>query len=171
MSCGKYIIVPLALCLIVMAGGCRVKYSFTGADIPAQADNFSVRNFTVRSAQGAPNLEQNLTEALKDRLLSQTRLNLVEERGDLQYEGEITKYEVGNAAVSADEVTTRNRLTITVRVRYINTLETEKNFERDFSAFADYESTESLSAVEDRLVSEIREQLIQDIFNASVGAW
>ena len=155
----------------VFMGGCQMKYSFSGADIPAEAKTFSVRTFSIRSAQGAPNLEQHLTEALKDLLLSQTRLNLAEKRGDLQYEGDITNYEISNAAVSGDEYTTRNRLTITVRIKYINTFETDKNFERSFSAYADYDSNQNFSAVEDQLVTDIRDQLTQDIFNASVGAW
>lgn len=155
----------------ILAGGCQMKYSFSGADIPAEAKTFSVRTFSIRSARGAPNLEQNLTESLKDLLLSQTRLNLADKRGDLQYEGDITSYEISNAAVSGDEFTTRNRLTITVRIKYINTFETDKNFERNFSAYADYDSGQNFSAVEDQLVTDIRDQLTQDIFNASVGAW
>lgn len=151
--------------------GCQVKYSFSGADIPAAAETFSVKTFTIRSAQGAPNLEQNLTEGLKDLMLSQTRLSLTDRRGDLQFEGDIVRYEVGNAAVSGDEFTTRNRLTITVRIKYVNTFEPDKNFERNFSAFADYDSSQNLSAVEDQLVEDIRDQLTQDIFNASIGAW
>lgn len=158
----------LAACLF---SACGVKYSFTGADIPAEAETFSVQTFDIRAAQGAPNLELLITESLKDLLLSQTRLDLATKRGDLQYEGVITNYQIGNAAVSGDEITTRNRLTITVQVKYVNTFEKEKNFERSFSAFADYESTQSFSAVEDQLVADINEQLIQDIFNASVGAW
>ena len=160
-----------ALFLAVLQAGCQVNYSFSGADIPADAQTFSVRTFTIRSAQGAPNLEQNLTEGLKDLLLSQTRLNLTDQRGDLQYEGDITRYEIGNAAVSGDEFTTRNRLTITVRIKYVNTFDPEKNFERNFSAYADYDSGQNLSAVEEQLVADIREQLTQDIFNASIGAW
>ena len=168
---GSAIMAVLVLSFGLLTGGCHMKYSFSGADIPAEARTFSVRTFGIRSAQGAPNLEQNITEALKDLLLSQTRLNLADRRGDLQYEGDITGYEISNAAVSGDEYTTRNRLTITVRVKYINTFEASKNFERSFSAYADYDSNQNFSAVEDQLVSDIRNQLTQDIFNASVGAW
>ena len=119
----------------------------------------------------AANYDIRITESLKDLMLAQTRLDLVEKRGDLQFEGVITRYESSNAAVSGEEFTTVNRLTITIQVKYNNTLEREKNFEKTFSRFADYSSSQDFSAVEDQLIQEINDQLTQDIFDASLGAW
>ena len=104
-------------------------------------------------------------------MLAQTRLDLVEKRGDLQYEGVITRYETSNAAISGEEYTTVNRLTITVKVKYVNTFEREKSFEKSFSRFADYSSSEDFSTVESALIEDINSQLTQDIFDASLGAW
>lgn len=151
--------------------GCTVNYSFTGADIPAEADTFSIRQFRIVTPMAAPNYDLTLTEALKDLMLAQTRLDLVDKKGDLQYEGTITRYETGNAAVSGDELATLNRLSISVKVKYINTFEREKNFERTFTRFADYDSNIDFNAVELELIDEINAQLIQDIFDASLGAW
>ncbi|MCA1751621.1 MAG: LPS assembly lipoprotein LptE [Cryomorphaceae bacterium] len=151
--------------------GCSVSYSFTGADIPAAAITVSVKQFRIVTPMAAPNYDLTLTEAYKDLMLAQTRLDLVDKKGDLQYEGTITRYETGNAAVSGDEVATLNRLSISVKVKYINTLEREKNFERTFTRFADYDSNTDFNAVELELIDEINDQLIQDIFDASLGAW
>ncbi len=159
--------------VFLLAGGaaCTVSYSLSGADIPAAANTFSVKTFQIATPMASPTYNQLISEAFKDLMLAQTRLDLIEKRGDLQFEGVVTAYAIGNAAVSGDEVTTLNRLTITVKVKYVNTFDREKNFERNFSRFADYSSTQDFSVVEGALIEEINEQLIQDIFDASLGAW
>ena len=150
---------------------CTVGYSFTGADIPPEAKTFSVKTFQMATPLAPATYNLNLTESLKDLMLSQTSLDLAEKRGDLQYEGVVTRYEIGNAAISSEEVTSINRLTIAVKVKYINTFEREKNFEKSFSRFADYNSSQDLGTVEQGLIEDINSQLTQDIFDASLGAW
>ena len=161
----------LTLIGLIMMQACTVGYSFTGADIPANATNFSVKMFKTATPMAAANYDIRITEALKDLMLAQTRLDLVEKRGDLQFEGVITRYESSNAAVSGEEFTTVNRLTITIQVKYVNTLEREKSFDKTFSRFADYSSTQDFSSVEDELIRDINAQITQDIFDASLGAW
>ena len=156
---------------LLFAQACSVGYSFSGADIPAEANTVSVKTFQNITPQAGPNYDLTISEALKDLMLAQTRLDLIDKRGDLQFEGVVTKYEIGNAAVSSEELTTLNRLTITLKVKYTNTFEREKNFEKTFSRFADYNSTQDFNSVEAELVREINDQLIQDIFDASLGAW
>ena len=101
-----------------------------------------------------------------------TRLEQVEQDGDMELSGEIIGYDVRPASVSADEIATQNRLTITVRVTFLNRKYPEDNFEgKSFSAYADYDSTNSLDSVESSLCAEIIDKLIEDIFNASVAQW
>jgi len=159
--------------MLFMAGinSCTVGYSFTGADIPAEAQTFSIKTFQSATPNSAPNYELRITESLKDLMLAQTRLDLSDKRGDLQYEGIVTGYVTSNAAVSGEEFTTNNRLTITVKVKYTNTFEREKNFEKAFSRFADYDASLDFNVVENDLINEINRQLTQDIFDASLGAW
>ena len=47
----------------------------------------------------------------------------------------------------------------------------EEDFEKSFSAYSDYDSTNSLDAVEATLCEEIVEKLVEDMFNASVAQW
>lgn len=161
----------LILCFLPAMQMCTVGYSFTGADIPAEAKTFSVKPFQMATPLAPASYSLVITESLKDLMLSQTSLDLAEKRGDLQYEGVVTKYEIGNAAISSEEVTSVNRLTIAVKVKYINTFEREKNFEKSFSRFADYNSSVDLATVEASLIEDINSQLTQDIFDASLGAW
>lgn len=151
--------------------GCSVKYSFTGADIPAEASTFSVAPFTVVAPLADPTYGLTITENLKELILNQSRLDLTNGEGDLQYAGTVTGYVVAPAAISADEFAEINRLTITVRVTYINTFDDEKSFERSFSRFADFPTTQELTNVEQQLIEEINAQLTQDIFDASLGSW
>ena len=162
------------LLLFVFAGssqGCRVSYSFSGADIPGNANTFSVDFFKVTAALASPVYAQKITERLKDLMLSQTRLSLAKSNGDLQYSGTVIRYEVMPVAITGNETAGMNRLTITVRVSYINTDDDKKNFEKDFSQFCDFESNKTLTEVESTLIDCINEKLVQDIFNASLGNW
>ena len=101
----------------------------------------------------------------------QTSLNELEENGDLIFEGEITGYEVRPMAIQSEDRAALNRLTITVRLKYTNNKDPEQNQEQTFSAFEDFDSTTSLSEVEDGLVPEIIKKLNEDIFNATLANW
>jgi hypothetical protein len=161
----------LVSALLLFSSGCTVSYSFTGADIPAEAATFSVQQFQIATPQAGPDYGLVLSEALKDLMLAQTRLDLAAKRGDLQYEGVVTGYQIGNAAISSEEFTTLNRLTITVKVKYTNTIEKDKSFEKSFSRFVDYDSQQNFSDIEAQLVEDVNSQLTQDIFDSSLGAW
>lgn len=155
----------------VILTGCSVKYSFTGADIPAAAQTFSVAPFAVVAPLADPTYGLTITESIKELILNQSRLDLTNGEGDLQFEGTVTGYSVAPAAISSDEFAEINRLTITLRVMYINTFDEEKSFERTFSRFADFPTTQELLDVEQGLIEEINVQLTQDIFDASLGSW
>ncbi len=161
----------LIVSLVTIHPGCTVSYSFTGADIPAEAQTFSIQTFDLITPQAPPEYGLLLSESMKDLMLAQTRLDLIEKRGDLQFEGVVTGYQIGNAAISSDEFTTLNRLTITVRIKYVNTIEKDKSFEKTFSRFADYDSGQDFTQVQAQLVEDINSQLTQDIFDSSLGAW
>ena len=163
----KYIYI--LLCLV--AFGCKVNYSFTGASIAEDVKTVSVKTFQSYAPLANANLSQTFTEALKDRFLSQTNLDLVTREGDLQFEGSITGYSVTSVAIQGNETAALNRLTITVKVKFTNTKDKEANFENNFSRYLDYESSENLAGVEDELIKDINEQLTQDIFNKAVSNW
>lgn len=151
--------------------GCIIKYSFTGASIPPTARTYSVTYFPNNAAMVAPTLSNTLTEGLKDRFTRQTKLDPMPEEGDFALEGEITNYVTAPTSVSADEYALQNRLTITVQVRFNNAVEPQWNFNRSFSAFADYDANQLLQDVEGTLIEEIVETLVDNIFNACVSNW
>jgi len=115
-------------------------------------------------------LSNELTTQLKDKFKSSTRLSLVDSKGDLYIEGEITNYALSSVALGTD-MATMNRLTITIRMKYENRFDEGKNIERTFSRYADFDANKSLQQEEEMLVNQICEALVDDIFMATVGNW
>jgi hypothetical protein len=167
------ILVTLILIPIILAG-CTVTYSFSGASISADTKTISVAYFPNRAPIVNPTLSQELTEKLKDKFISQTSLNMVSDDGDLLFDGEITGYDIKPIAITGGDQSDRaslNRLTVTVKVRFVNQKDPAKNFDSQFMAYEDYSSDRGLDAVEGELVPLILEKLIEDIFNRSVVNW
>ncbi|MBP7463859.1 MAG: LptE family protein [Bacteroidales bacterium] len=150
---------------------CSLKYSFTGASISPDTKTIQISFFPNRATNVQPTLSNALTEGLKDRFLSQTNLSLVSSGGDLALEGEITDYRVTPLAYQGNETAALNRLTINISVRFTNNKQPEKSYESSFSRYADFESTTNLASVEGQLITEIVEQLTEDVFNKAVVNW
>ena len=156
------------LLVVVLAASCAVNYSFTGGD-PGNAKTMSVELFQARAPLATPNSAQVFTETVRDLLLAQTPLKLAREIGDVQYSGSISGYDVQPVNIQANETAALNRLTITVSVVYLNTLEPKKNTEFTVARFADYNSAQDLTAVEEQLVTEISKPLAHDSLHRNLG--
>lgn len=163
----------LAACAALLLGtsSCGI-YSFSGTSIQPDVHTITINYFEYRALQVNPTLSNDLTEALRQRFRQMTSLEQVDMDGDLEITGEITGYTVSPSSVTADEVAAQNRLTVTVRVSFMNRKYPEDDFEGStFSGYADYDSTQSLDAVQSTLCAEIIEKLVEDIFNATVAQW
>jgi hypothetical protein len=147
-----------------------VTYSFVGVDIPEDAKTITIKQFQNNASLVNLKLSNEITTQLRDKFRSNTKLNLVDSRGDLYIEGEITGYGLTPVALGAD-MATMERLTITVRIKYENRFDESKNIDRTFSRYLDFDSGRSLQQVEDGLVTQICEALVDDIFMATVGNW
>lgn len=156
--------------LVLMLSSCGI-YSFTGASIHPDAKTVSVEYFKNNAPIFNPTLSQQITEMLQDKLSSQTSLKLTDGKGDLQFKGQITDYSVSPVGLQANETSAQNRLTIRVKVEFINEFEENYNFNETFTRYADYESSQILSSVESTLVPEIIELITDDIFQKAVVNW
>lgn len=147
-------------------------YSFSGTSIQPDVNTITIGYFGYKALKVNPSLSNELTEAIRTRFRRMTRLEQVDTDGDLEITGEVTGYTVAASAVAAGDVASKNRLTITVKVNFTNRKYPEDNFEdKNFSGYADYDSTLSLDAVEAGLTTEIVDKLVEDIFNATVAQW
>ncbi|MBI9055636.1 MAG: LptE family protein [Bacteroidales bacterium] len=161
----------LLLTFLFISQSCTISYKLNGASIAPEVKTVSIQYFTNRAPLAMSNLEQIITDNLKDKFKSQTKLKRVDEMGHLDFSGEITQYFTKPMAITGDEVAAQNRLTIEIHVKFTNEIEPQYNFDQNFSQFADYDSNSDLSSVEQELVDEIVEKLIEDIFNKSVVNW
>jgi len=156
---------------LLFLNGCKISYSFSGASISQQVKTLSVQYFQNRADLVQPGLSQYLTDALIDKCKAQTNLGLVNGPGDVDFEGEITGYNTLPLTVAADAQAASNRFTITVRVRFTNSVNPELSYDQSFSRYADYDSSLDLSQVEKRLSEDIVGLLIEDIFNKAFVNW
>lgn len=146
-------------------------YSFTGADT-GNAETFQVNFFQNNADLVEPGIDRAFTLSLQDLIQNQTSLSLVNTNGDLIFEGEIIDYYIAPMSATAENTAAQNRLTIAVNVRYYNTLEPEKDFERRFSFYYDYPATTQLIGANlETALDEIYTRLTQDIFNAALTDW
>ena len=156
--------------MTVLVSSCGI-YSFTGTSIQPDVYTITINYFEYKALRVNPSLSNDLTEAMKDKFRKLTRLEQVDMDGDMELTGEITGYDVKPQAVTSDEVAAQNRLTVTVKVSFTNKKYPEDDVDKSFSAYEDYDSTNSLDAVESTLCETIVEKLVEDIFNATVAQW
>ena len=72
---------------------------------------------------------------------------------------------------SEDAYASKTRLTITVRLKYIDTKQEGKDIDQSFSAYRDFDSSQMLNDVQDELCQQICKELVDLIFNATLGNW
>lgn len=165
----KRLLILPAVCLAL--SGCGI-YSFSGTSIQPDVNTVTLNYFEYKAPKVNPSLSNDMTEALRTQFRKMTRLEQVEMDGDLELTGEITGYDIQAAAITANEVAARNKLTVTVKLSYENRKHPEENFEnKSFSAYSEYDSSNSLESVESTLCVEIIDKIIEDIFNATVAQW
>ncbi len=169
----KTLILALFACLLY--NGCGI-YSFTGVAITAET--ISIPNFYNDADGGPPDMAQIFTNKLTDYYQQNTNLLRVEENGELQLEGSVTGYRITPVAPTAaqsddfGDAAALSRLTITVSVSYVNTTDETFDFEnQSFSFFEDFDSNQNITTIERELIDRIFDQIILDIFNATVANW
>jgi hypothetical protein len=168
----------LILCLFFTFSttSCGV-YSFSGVNISPDIKTVSIANFFNDSGNGPANLGQRFTEDLKDYFQQNTNLTLKNTEGDIRFDGNVVRYVTTpiapTASSSGNQLPTSNltRLTIGVKVNYVNTKDEKANFSQEFSFYADFPREQPLSSVENTLIDQIHEQIVLDIFNKALSNW
>ena len=160
----------LVSCVLV---ACTVSYKFNGSSINYdKVKTISFENFPNRSAAfvWGP-MESMFNVALQDKFMQQTRLKQVRQGGDLELSGEITNYDAYNKGIGSDGYSTMAELRMTVNVRFVNNTNHTEDFEQQFSASLEYNASQQLSAVQEEYVSQMIDEIVEQIFNATVANW
>jgi len=163
----KFLLIAVLAALAVSCG----IYSFTGTNIQSDVKTITIPLVEYKALRVNPSLSNQLTEALQDKFRKLTTLEQVDENGDLELLCEVTGYDVKATAITAGEVAAQNRLTVTVKIEFSNRKYPEDDVSQSFSAYEDYDSAQSLDAVEGTLCETIIDKLVEDIFNATVAQW
>ncbi|MCD8285351.1 MAG: LPS assembly lipoprotein LptE [Prevotellaceae bacterium] len=165
----------VAICLgltCLLAVSCKGGYSFTGASIDYEkTKTIQIDNFPIRSAYVWTPMQSIFQNKLTDVFAQQTKLQQVRKNGDLVLAGEITGFDQYNKAISSEGYSSQVQLKMTVNVRFTNNANHEEDFERQFSATSEYDSSLQLSSVQEDLVTEMVKDITDQIFNATVANW
>lgn len=162
----------IALCFILLVPSCSISYKFNGGTIDyTQVKTLVISDVVNRASIIYPTFAGQFTEALRDMYTSRTRLEQVRRDGDLELECTITGYDLATAAVSQDNFAERTKFTITIQVKFTNRVNEKESFDRAFSAYRDFDKGTSFTQVQDALVQEMTEDIVKQIFNATVENW
>jgi len=151
---------------------CVPRYTLNGASIDyTTTKTITIADFPIRSTYVWGPMASIFNNKLKDMFANNTRLQQVKRNGDLVIEGEITRYEQRNKAVTSEGYSAQTELSMTVNVRFTNKNKHDEDFERQFTATSSYETTQSLNSVQEKLVTDMVNDIVSQIFNATVANW
>ncbi len=167
--------IPLIfLLLVTLVQGCGV-YSFSGA--ATSAKTISIDPFFNNTDLAPANIGATFTNKLKDYYQQNSSLR-VTDVGELHIEGIVSDYRINAMApVStgrAEDPSTAalSRLTIAVKITFEDTLEPKNNFkDRTFSFYKDFDNNLNFTTIQEDLEKQIFDQILIDIFNATVANW
>lgn len=171
-SRNKYVSLAITAMVALVVTACSVSYKFNGASIDyTKTKTIQIADFPNRASYVWGRMAPIFNEQLKDKYSRQTKLIQVKRKGDLVLEGEITKYEQRNKSVSSEGYSAQTELSMTVKVKFTNNINPTENFDQQFTAQKSYDSRQQLNAVQEELVTEMVEEICDQIFNATVANW
>lgn len=152
--------------------GCSISYSFNGSSINYDVvHSVSIDKFPIRCAYVWSPMESMFYNSLSDEYVTKTKLEVLKRGADLQLSGEITEYSQTNKSISSDGYSAQTQLKMTVNVRFVNNTNHAEDFEQQFSATTEYDSSQQLNDVQEDLVQEMIDDIVDQIFNATVANW
>ena len=162
----------MLMLLVAVLAACSISYRFVGTSIDyTKTKTISIDKFPIRANYVWSPMESMFYNSISDAFAQKTKLTVLKRNGDLQLSGEITEYSQTNKSISSDGYSSLVQLKITVNVRFVNNIKHEEDFEQRFSATADYDASQQLAAVQESLVQEMIDDIVDQIFNATVANW
>jgi hypothetical protein len=162
-------ILKILLFLCLTLSSCGV-YNFTGGTT-GTAKSVAVAYFKNEAPNRNPLLAQVMTDKLKDKLLRETRLKVVQDTADMEFSGTIIGYNTSPSAVISNDVASKTRLTITANVKFVNRTDKTKNYETTVSSYSEFDAKLTLADVEAAVVDDATTKLIQEIYNKALNNW
>ena len=168
------------VCICILFTGCSIvgvhaKYSTSGASLSPDVKTVSITSFQNRAPLINPTLARELTDGLREKILSQTRLKMTNGTGDVTFEGAISDYSIKPIAPSSGQTITgqMQRLEVKIQVKFSNSKDSKLDFDQEFTKFTDYPSTQNQDAAErsEKFKKDIITDLLEEIFNKAFVSW
>lgn len=162
----------ISLITAIGVTSCAISYKLNGASIDYETTKtISFERIPIKAAMVYAPLEVTFNDELQAKYANQTKLEQVRSDGDLQISGAITGYSLAPQAVKQDAYAAETRLTIKIKIKFVNKKNKTDNFEKEFSAYRDFDATQMITDVQDGLCEEMVKELVEQIFNATVANW
>ena len=166
--------IPVAtlVALLALFASCKISYKFNGSSIDyTVVKTISIEEFPNRAPLVYASLSSDFTEKLKDEFSSKTSLRFVERDGDLQISVDITGYNVVSSGVNSSGEAVDSRLQMSVFVRFVNKVNSTESFEKSFSSYQTFSNQYTIDQVQGELNGLLIEDIVSQIFNATVANW
>lgn len=151
---------------------CTISYKFNGASIDySKIRTIAIADFPNNAALVYPALSNDLSQGIRDIYTRQTRLEVGRKSGDLELEGEITGYTLTPMAITSDSYAAETKLTITVKVRFTNNVNPEESFDKTYTAYQTFDSSQMLTDVQEELCNQMIKEIAENIYNDTVARW
>lgn len=163
----------VSLCAVILIfTSCKISYKFNGSSIDyTKVKTISIADIPNRAPLVYASLSSDFTEQLRDEFSQKTSLQFVESNGDLQIKGAITGYNVISSGVNSDGNAMDSRLQMSVSISFVNKVNPTEDFERTFSSYQVFSNTYTIDQVQAELNEELIDDIISQIFNATVANW
>jgi hypothetical protein len=158
----------IVLVLAIFFPGCI--YKFTSASVPPEVRTVRVQTIENRARIVNPQLSPRLTDRLKQKIVSQTRLTPTNnDNADWDIAGFITDYSFSTSAISNQEVA-NNRLTVGVHIT-LNDHKKDTVIDNDISRSFEFKGNLSIQQAENQLGDEMIRTIVDEIFNRLFSNW
>jgi len=165
-------VIAVALLLFSLLGStssCGI-YKFRDISIPDSVKVVKIEYIENKASYINPNLSPRLTDRLRQKIVSQTRLKQTTgDDADWIISPVITGYSFSTSGISNQQVAT-NRLSVSVKVT-VNKVKGDKIETYDVSRNFDFSATQSIQQAESALIDEMVRGLADDIFNRVFSEW
>lgn len=162
----------ISLISTVCFTACSISYKLNGASIDYETTKtISFEYIPIKAPMVYAPLAVLFNDELQAKYANQTKLEQVQNNGDLHLSGAITGYSLTPQAVKQDAYAAETRLTIKVKIKFTNKNNKNDNFDKEFSAYRDFDATQMITDVQDGLCEEMVKELVEQIFNATVANW
>lgn len=156
----------------LVLSGC-LRYSFTGASIPEGVNTIYIPFFPDQSGSGLGDLGDRLNQALIERFVNQSKLQLAnsESEADAVLTGTISSYSNRPFSIGGNEQAEQNQVSISVRATFTYASADEPEWNKSFSGKGTFDPADDPIEGEEEAAEEALTQIANNMFNDAVSNW